>query len=466
MKLFDTETRELQTVVPHFGDTIRYYTCGPTIYDYAHIGNLRTFVAEDLMKRAMLFAGLKVKHIMNLTDVDDKTIRGAIKNNQPLKEFTEPFRVAFLEDLKALNILPADKYPAATDYIPEMIEMVKKLLENGTAYKGQDGSIYFSIAKFPNYGRLSHLKLDELVANKDARLQQDEYTKDHLSDFVLWKAYDEARDGAIYWESPFGKGRPGWHLECSVMAQKELGEEIDIHAGGVDLIFPHHENEIAQSEACSCKKFSRLWVHVEHLLVDNKKMSKSLGNFYTLRDLLQKGYSARAIRYMLLQTHYRMQMNFTLQALDGAKNALQRIDDFILRLEEYSTFHADSSLQDYCQKVSASFSAAILNDLNISEALAHLFDFIREINARLDRKTLSKTDLGEIFKMLRHFNEALGIMNFEKAVIPEAVQKLMAERAQVRAAKNFKRSDEIRGELASLGFAVEDTPQGARVKKL
>lgn len=466
MKLFDTETRSLKTVEPHFGDTIRFYTCGPTIYDYAHIGNLRTFVAEDLMKRAMLFFGLKVRHVMNLTDVDDKTIRGAIREKKPLKAYTEPFKVAFFEDLKRLNVLPADRYPAATDCMNEMIVMIHFLIKKGAAYKGQDGSIYFSIAKFPQYGKLSHLKLDELEANKEARLQQDEYTKDHLSDFVLWKAYDEARDGGIFWESPFGKGRPGWHIECSAMAAKELGEEIDIHAGGVDLIFPHHENEIAQSEACSGHIFSKMWVHVEHLLVDGKKMSKSLGNFYTLRDLLDKGYAARSIRFALLQTHYRMQMNFTFEVLQSAKNSLQRLDDFIVRLEEYKDFAEVSSLQDFATKTQQAFDEAIAQDLNTSEALACLFDFVREMNARIDRKVLTKGDIEAVFAVLKRCDEVLGVLTFEKAAIPEAVQKLVQERTEVRAQKNFKRSDEIRNELAALGFVVEDTPSGPRVKRL
>jgi cysteinyl-tRNA synthetase len=329
LQLVNTETRQKATVSPLDGKTVRLYTCGPTVYDYAHIGNFRTFIFEDLLRRAILFFGMSVKHVMNLTDVDDKTIRGALKQKMSLDEFTNIYKKAFFDDLKTLNILPADVYPEATKYIQQMIEMTQKLLDDGFAYKGQDGSIYYKITKFAQYGKLSHLKLETLQAGASERVQLDEYTKENISDFVLWKAYDSERDGDIFWESPFGKGRPGWHLECSVMAQKILGETIDIHAGGVDLIFPHHENEIAQSEACSGKCFSKIWVHAEHLLVDHKKMSKSLGNFYTLRDLLNNGYTGRTIRYMLLSTHYRTQLNFTFEGLDGAKHALQRVDDFM-----------------------------------------------------------------------------------------------------------------------------------------
>jgi cysteinyl-tRNA synthetase len=453
-------------VEPHFGDTIRFYTCGPTVYDFAHIGNLRTFVAEDLMKRAMLFFGMRVKHVMNLTDVDDKTIRGSLKAGMSLANYTKQYKNAFFEDLKTLNVLPADCFPEATQYIQEMIQMTEKLLQKKVAYEGQDGSIYFSIAHFPSYGKLSHLKLDELVLNKEGLLQHDEYTKENLADFVLWKSYDPERDGTVYWESPFGKGRPGWHLECSVMAGKELGEEIDIHAGGVDLIFPHHENEIAQSEACcDGTTFSNMWVHVEHLLVDQKKMSKSLGNFYTLRDLLQKGYNGRTVRLMLLQTHYRMQMNFTLQTADAAKNTLHRIDDFLLRLQEYEPIGKESHHASL-KRTDEAFRYALAHDLNISEALSHLFELIREMNGLIDAKQLSSKDKESLLSLLKQFDQVLGLMHFDKEKLPVGVEKLLEERAQVRREKNFKRSDEIRQELIALGYTVEDTPTGARVKYL
>ena len=333
LKLYNTESRQKEEITPLDGRTIRMYTCGPTVYNFAHIGNFRTYVFEDLLRRTIQFFGFPVKQAMNLTDVDDKTIKGAIDKNISLIAFTQPFKEAFFEDLKTLNIEKVEYYPEATDYIPEMIAIVQKLLDAGIAYRGHDQSIYFAISKFPSYGRLSHLNLDELQTGASNRVAADEYDKENASDFVLWKSYDPERDGAIFWESPFGKGRPGWHIECSAMAMKLLGETIDIHVGGVDNIFPHHENEIAQSEAYSCRHFVNHWLHAEHLLVDHKKMSKSLGNFYTLRDLLQKGYTGSQVRYMLLHTHYRTQLNFTFAGLDGAVSTLQRLSDFIQRLQ-------------------------------------------------------------------------------------------------------------------------------------
>ncbi|OJU80997.1 MAG: cysteine--tRNA ligase, partial [Chlamydia sp. 32-24] len=282
LKLYNTESRQkevLKTITPNL---VKMYTCGPTVYNFAHIGNFRTYVFEDLLRRSIKFFGYNIHHVMNLTDVDDKTIKGAIANNITLDEFTQPYKDAFFEDLKTLNIESAENYPAATDYIPEMIAMIQSLMDKGMAYKGGDGSVYYPIKKFHRYGCLSHLHLDELQAGASERVASDEYEKDNVADFVLWKAYDPDRDGKIYWESPFGKGRPGWHLECSVMAMNLLGETLDIHVGGIDNMFPHHENEIAQSEAFSGKKFVNLWMHSEHLIVENKKMSKSLGNFFTL----------------------------------------------------------------------------------------------------------------------------------------------------------------------------------------
>ena len=334
LKFYNTALRQKETFVPLEGRHVRMYTCGPTVYNFAHIGNFRTYVFEDLLRRTLKFFGYQVTQVMNLTDVDDKTIKGAIANKVSLDAFTEPFKEAFFEDLKTLRIEPVEHYPAATDYIPEMIAMIEELLQKGIAYAGGDGSIYYAIQKFPRYGCLSHLHLEELQAGASERVANDEYEKDNVADFVLWKSYDPERDGEIYWESPFGPGRPGWHLECSAMAMKILGETIDIHVGGIDNMFPHHENEIAQSEACSGKPFVKLWMHAEHLVVDHKKMSKSLGNFYTLRDLLAKGYTGTQVRYLLLQTHYKTQLNFTFQGLDGAKSALQRLNDFIQRLNE------------------------------------------------------------------------------------------------------------------------------------
>ncbi|HXF29454.1 MAG TPA: cysteine--tRNA ligase, partial [Chlamydiales bacterium] len=415
------------------------------------------------------YFGMPVNHVMNLTDVDDKTIRGALKAGMSLDVFTGQYKRAFFEDLQTLNIEPADQFPEATKYIPQMISMIQKLIDEGVAYRAADGSIYYSISKFPAYGRLSRLKLDELQVNASESNMQDEYSKDHIADFVLWKKHDPERDGEISWPSPFGPGRPGWHSECSVMAQELLGETIDIHAGGVDLIFPHHENEIAQAQVCSHgKPFSYLWVHVEHLLVDNKKMSKSLGNFYTLRNLQSLGYSGRQIRFLLMQTHYRMQLHFSLQALDAVKGALQRIDDFIIRLEGYRgepTHSNQPPLSDYLLQSLDRFSAAIADDLNMSEALAVIFDLIRHVNVLCDKLQISQKEVQQVLSLFQKFDMVLGILSTGKVEVPDAVQKLVEERTLVRREKNFKRSDEIRSELAALGWTVEDTPDGPRVKR-
>lgn len=464
--LYNTEKRELQEVRPLDGKAIRFYTCGPTVYDYAHIGNFRTFIFEDVLRRAIQFFGMKIEQVMNLTDVDDKTIRGAISQKVSLDAYTQKFKDAFFEDLATLNIQRAEKYPAATSFIPEMIQMIQRLLENKVAYKGQDGSVYFQISAFPHYGRLSHLKLDELKTGASERSAHDEYSKESASDFVLWKAYDEARDGGIFWESPYGRGRPGWHLECSAMAQKLLGETIDIHAGGVDLIFPHHENEIAQSECCSGKNFSNLWVHAEHLLVDNKKMSKSLGNFYTLRDLLKKGYNGKTVRFMLLATHYRTQLNFTFQGLDAAKTSLARINDFIVRLESYTSADNGESISNRLKETLQHFTRALAHDLNISDALSSLFEMIRVVNSLCDEKRLRTADAKEVLKLLEKMDSVLGVCSFTQEEIPQEVMSLVDARQEARQKRDFKRSDEIRAELLQKGYALEDTPAGIRVKKL
>lgn len=334
LRLYNTESRQKEEIVSRGRKPLCLYTCGPTVYNFAHIGNFRTYVFEDLLRRSLLFFGFHVKQVMNLTDVDDKTIRGATELGVSLEEFTRPYIDAFFEDLDTLNIQRVEHYPAATEYIAEMITLIQGLMDKGVAYRGQEGSIYFAIDRFPSYGRLSHLQMEDLKAGASQAVSLDEYEKENACDFVLWKAYDPARDGKIYWESPFGPGRPGWHTECSAMALKLLGESVDIHVGGVDNIFPHHENEIAQSESFSCCRFVRYWLHAEHLLVDHKKMSKSLGNFYTLRDLVKKGYSGKEVRYLLLQTHYRTQLNFTFAGLEAARTVRQRFADFIRRLEE------------------------------------------------------------------------------------------------------------------------------------
>lgn len=468
LQLFNTASRQLEDVHALDGKKVRFYTCGPTVYDYAHIGNFRTFIFEDVLRRALLFFGYKVEQVMNLTDVDDKTIRGALAKNITLDAFTKTYKDAFFEDLAALHIQRVEHYPAATDFIPQMIRMIETLVAKNIAYVGVDKSVYFAIKRFKDYGKLSHLKLEDLQQGASERVNHDEYAKESASDFVLWKAYDETRDGGIFWESPFGRGRPGWHLECSVMAQSILGDTIDIHAGGVDLIFPHHENEIAQSECCSGKLFSRLWVHSEHLLVNGKKMSKSLGNFYTLRDILQKGYDGTTLRFMLLQAHYRTQLNFTFEGLDAAKATLARIHDFMLRLDAYQPRSGAMwpTAEVVIKAALDGFSRALGQDLNMSEALSYLFELIREANAAFDAGLPSAKDQALLKEVIQKMDSVLCVCTPVEEEIPQDVLQLVEMRQQARKEKQWQRSDEIRAELLQKGYAVDDSPNGARVKRL
>lgn len=463
LMLYNTESREKQPVFSHSNQKIRVYTCGPTIYNYAHIGNFRTYVFEDLLRRTLQFFGFQVEQVMNITDVEDKTIRGAVEKNIPLKEYTEPFRIAFFEDIKTLSCQTVEHYPAATDFISEIIRLIQLLLDRGYAYKGSDGSIYYAIQKFSTYGRLSHLNLSDL--KKNASSANDEYDKENASDFALWKAYDRQRDGSIFWESPFGKGRPGWHIECSAMAMKLLGETIDIHCGGVDLLFPHHENEIAQSEGCTGHRFVHHWVHVEHLLVDHKKMSKSLGNFYTLRDLLEKGYTGAEIRYLLLATHYRTQLNFTFQGLDAARASLQRISDLIDRLQALQEPKVTEEAKPHLERAALRFQTALADDINISAALAALFDLIRELNALCDQEKLGSNEAREALRLFERWDQVLAVLPLQKEAIPTHLQELLEKRERARKERNFSLSDQLRDKILSEGYLIEDTPHGARLKK-
>ncbi|KIC75905.1 Cysteine--tRNA ligase [Neochlamydia sp. TUME1] len=467
LKFFNTEKRTKEIFKPFDDRMVRMYTCGPTVYNFAHIGNFRTYIFEDVLRRTLKFFGYKVMQVMNLTDVDDKTIKGAIAHNITLQEYTKPYIQAFFEDLKSLNIEPAEHYPAATDYLEDMIQMIQTLLHKGVAYKGGDGSIYYAIRKFPRYGCLSHLKLEELQTGASERLTADEYDKESASDFVLWKHYNAERDGKIFWESPFGPGRPGWHLECSAMAIKILGESIDIHCGGVDNIFPHHENEIAQSEAYSDKIFVKYWMHAEHLVVEDKKMSKSLGNFYTLRDLLEKGFTGPQVRYMLLQTHYKTQLNFTFPGLESVKAALQRLNDFIQRLLTYNKGNEKGLVGPLVQKAYHAFNHALADDLNISVALAAVFELVREVNAISDTQNMSVTEAQEVLQAMRQFDSVLGVLNFEKVNedIPDELQQALLNRTKARENKDWAQADALRDFIVSKGYLIEDTPEGARLKK-
>ncbi len=464
--LYNTETRQKAPVILH-GDRIRLYTCGPTIYDFAHIGNFRTYVVEDLLRRTLKFFGFRVEQAMNITDIDDKTIRGAIQKGVSLQTYTEPFRVAFFEDLKKLSIESAEHYPAATHCVASMIALIETLIEKGFAYKSETGSVYYKIRQFPSYGRLSHLCLSDLQVNARGENEADEYDKESASDFVLWKAYDLTRDGTIFWDSPWGPGRPGWHIECSAMAMQIFGPTLDIHCGGVDNMFPHHENEIAQSEGCTGSLFVRHWMHVEHLLVEHKKMSKSLGHFYTLRDLLARGVSATVVRYLLLSTHYRVQLNFTFEGLEAAKTSLQRLEDLILRLRSLSGEGEGAKGCHLSEEASLKMKAALADDLNISVALAAIFDFVREINTLCDAKQLNRADGAEILLRFERWNEVLGVLPLDSSEkVPEALRQMLQQREEARAKRDFRESDRLRDAIYSQGFWIEDTPQGARLKKL
>lgn len=459
--LFNTLTRKKELFIPLEKGKVKIYTCGPTVYDFAHIGNFRTFVFQDLLKRWLKYRGFNVIHVMNITDVDDKTIRNSRKKGIALRQYTDYYMKAFFEDLKTLNIERAEYYPRATDHIPEMVTLIKRLMEKGYAYRGDDGSIYFDISKFKDYGKLSKLKIEELKPG--VRVKVDEYGKEEAQDFALWKAWDE-EDGDVYWETELGKGRPGWHIECSAMAIKYLGETIDIHSGGVDLIFPHHENEIAQSEAATGKPFARYWLHSEHLLVEGKRMSKSLGNFYTLRDLTAKGYDPMAIRFLLLSTHYRQQLNFTFDGLEAAENAVNRLRNFTHRLLDTNGKGCGKTIKQLMESFKRSFESAMDDDLNISMALAALFDFVRDVNRLLDEQALSKDEALEVYELIMRFNKVLGIIDegtFERE-LPKEAEELIRKREEARRAKDWKTADQIREQLRAMGIIIEDTPQGVK----
>jgi cysteinyl-tRNA synthetase len=458
LQFFNTLTRQVEPFAPREEGRVSLYTCGPTVYNYAHIGNFRAYAFEDLLQRHLEFRGYAVTRVMNLTDVDDKTIRGCRAAAVPLAEFTQPFKQAFFADLETLRIRKAHHFPEATaaNHIARMIAMIDTLIERGHAYRAEDGSVYFRIASFPAYGRLAHLNLDEL--RPGARVAADEYEKENIGDFALWKAWDEA-DGDVAWDSPWGRGRPGWHIECSAMATGILGPQIDIHCGGEDNIFPHHEAEIAQTECVTGEPFVRLWMHCKHLLVDNQKMSKSAGNFYTLRDLLEKGRTGREVRYALLSVKYREPLNFTFEGLDAARSALARLDEWSRRLDEAAGPSAEPIDLDL-----EAFGTALDDDLNISAALGAVFEIIRETNKRLDAGTLTSGQARTLANWRDQVQTVLALEP-EAATIPPEVEALLAERTAARTAKNFAESDRLRDAIAALGWTVKDTKEGQKVAK-
>jgi cysteinyl-tRNA synthetase len=462
IRFHNTLTRTKDVFEPIEPGKVRLYTCGPTVYNFAHIGNLRTFMFEDLLRRHLKYRGFEVYHVMNLTDVEDKIIRACKETGEPLKALTAKYAQAFFEDLDTLGVERAEEYPAATDHIAEMVELIKTLRDRGHTYE-VDGSIYFKLSTFPQYGRLSHFDLEQLRAGASGRVDSDEYATDDARDFALWKAYDE-NDGAVFWETELGKGRPGWHIECSCMSMKYLGESFDIHCGGIDNMFPHHENEIAQSEAATGKQFVRYWLHSMHLFVEGRKMSKSLGNIYTLRDLVEKGHDPLAIRWALISTNYRQPSNFTFEGLEAAKVSLNRIRDFRIRLEAVRGDGSDlSEAVDTCER---EFGEALDDDLNISGAIGAVFEFVREGNRLMDRDELSQVGAQAGLALLDRLDSVTGLfapVQTEEA--PQAILSLVLERQDARRAKDFARADTIRDELAAEGWVIEDTADGPRVKR-
>ena len=466
LKLYNTISRKKEEFLPTVDNEVSFYSCGPTVYNFAHIGNFRAYMASDILKRYLLFKGYRVKHVMNITDVDDKTIRDSKKEGVSLKAFTERYTQAFFEDIEALNIMHADIYPKATDSIPDMVKLIKTLLDKGHAYKANDG-IYFKISSFADYGRLS--KIDLSQRKEGARICSDEYDKESVHDFALWKFWTP-EDGDVYWETEIGKGRPGWHIECSAMSASNLGASFDIHSGGVDLIFPHHENEIAQSEAASGKRFVRYWFHNEYILVDGKKMSKSLGNFYTLRDVLKLGYRPMAVRYLLLSGNYRQQLNFSFEGLKAAQNSVDRLNEFMARLRAVNSGSLDKNSPEDASELTKNmlegFETHMDDDLNISPALADVFEYVKHTNRLISESSLTRTQADEAIQAMEKIDSVLGILSSQEVEIPKEIELLSIEREKARKDKDFQKADRIRDELKEKGFVIDDTPRGPRIKRL
>ncbi len=477
MKFFNTLGRQMVDFVPITANQAGMYTCGPTVYNFAHIGNFRCYLFEDILRRTLEYHGLKVTQVMNLTDVDDKTIRDSKAAGIPLQEFTKKYKQAFFEDLKTLRIEPAEYYPEATAHIKEMIDLIQTLMDKGFAYQSEDKSIYFSIAKFPAYGQLA--KIDKEQQRAGVRINSDEYAKDSVADFALWKAWDE-NDGDVKWDSPWGPGRPGWHIECSAMSQKYLGKTFDLHTGGIDNMFPHHEDEIAQSEAANGCKFVNYWMHCEHLTVNRQKMSKSLGNFYTMRDLLARGYSGAEIRWTLISTHYRSKLNFDIAALDVSRSALKKFADLFRRLNAVpSGTNGVENAATLARSAAEAFGNAFGNDLNVSEAMAVLFKFTKDVKSALAKGEYGKDAADIILNQYRDFDRILASLDVDGALtaeppaanpadanIPPEIQALVEQRTAAKKAKDFKTADAIREELKARGWTVKDSPAGSFAVKM
>ena len=449
LKFYNTLSREKEEFIPTNPPHVGFYSCGPTVYNYPHIGNYKAYIFADTLKRVLLYEGYKVKHIMNLTDVDDKTIRDSQKNGKTLKEFTEFYAEEFFREIKILNILEPTKFTKATDYINEMVEIIEKLLKKGLAYKSTDGSVYFDIKKFKNYGKLSHLAVEDQKENAGGRIKTDEYEKDNVQDFALWKAWDK-NDGDVFWDTVLGKGRPGWHIECSAMSMSNLGEQFDIHTGAVDNIFPHHENEIAQSEGSTEKQFVKYWMHNEWVLVDNKKMAKSAGNFITIKDVLARGINPLSYRLWLLMANYRTRVNFVWEALEGAEIALKRLYRLYIELGNEAG-EINSQYQD-------KFKEFINDDLDTPRAISLLWDLLKDEKISNKDKKATLLDFDKVL--------GLGFENLKEEIIPEEVLTLTKEREEARKEKDFKKSDELRAKINSLGYDVKDSPEGQKINKI
>jgi cysteinyl-tRNA synthetase len=487
LRLYNTLSGTVEEFQPSQDNTVRMYACGPTVYDYGHIGNFRTFVAVDILRRFLLQSGFKLHHVMNITDVEDKIIRNAAREGKSVQEYTRKYEEAFLEDMQTLNLQRPEQMVRATEHIPEMADFIRQLEQKGFAYRADDGSYYYRIAKFPAYGKLS--KKDFSGIEVGARVDVDEYEKDDARDFALWKA---RKDGeTAFWESPIGPGRPGWHIECSVMAMKYLGASFDLHAGGEDLIFPHHENEIAQSEALSGQTFARFWMHVRFLLVEGKKMSKSEGNFFTLRDLLLKGHKPSSIRYLLTSVPYTKQLNFTFAGLEQAAQSVRRMRDFKSRMEMAQLPPGkNDKIQSLATQTRQKMTAGLANDLNTAEALGAIFDMLREANTAADRGEIRQDDRAPLLAALQQFDEIFAVLQDDDAekmdralawarahgrieegqlppsAMPDAeVNLLIEERNAAKKARDFARADAIRRQLSEAGIIVEDTKDGIRWKR-
>ncbi|MCS7109393.1 MAG: cysteine--tRNA ligase [Candidatus Micrarchaeota archaeon] len=463
MLVYNTLSRKLEYFKPLNDNEVRMYCCGPTVYNYAHLGNLRAFAFYDIVRRTLLHKGYRVKFVMNITDVDDKTIKGSQAEKISLKEFTDRYTEIFFKDLETLNIKRADVHPKATEHINEMVDLIKKLMNLGIAYKGSDGSIYYRVSSFKDYGKLSHVDISQLKAGASGRVSADEYAKDQVFDFALWKAWTP-EDGDVYWDTELGRGRPGWHIECSAMSMKYLGESFDIHCGGVDLIFPHHENEIAQAEGATGKPFVKYWLHNAHILINGQKMSKSLGNFWTLKDVLEKGVKPEAVRYLFVSSHYREQLNLTLESLEAAQNAVNRIYEFIRNLDNIKSEYNNPDIKQIIDDVKHRFDMALENDFNTPQAIAVLFEFIKEINILIMEGAIGKDNAREIKMAMYYFDEVLGILDYMKKKEPpiskEEIERLIADRNEARKRKDFAKADEIRNMLKEKGIILEDTKDG------